>query len=108
MQENVKKKKKSRGTEVETDINSLNQYERRINIVVTGILESTEDEQLKSTVISILADIDVAVDVSDNKDYLHFVKVNSKSQLGKTISRLINQRILKKCTSHRQNTSQSR
>ena len=63
---------------VESDVNSLNQYDRRNNIVFTGTPDFVNDEDLESTVTSILKDIDVAVDGSDIEDGHRFGKSDSK------------------------------
>ena len=62
------KKLEEKVSSIETDVNSLNQYGRRSNIVFTGIPSSVNDEDLESTVTSILTDIDVAVDTNDIED----------------------------------------
>ena len=54
-------------------------------IVFTVVLESIDDEQLESTVTSVLSDTDVALDVNNIKDSHHFAKVDSISQWKKTI-----------------------
>ena len=72
------KKLQEKVINVESDVNSLNQYGRRNNIVFTGIPDSVNDEDLESTVTSILKDIDEAVDSSDIEDCHHFGKSNSK------------------------------
>ena len=72
------KKLEEKVINVESDVNSLNQNGRRNNIVFTGIPDSVNDEDLESTVTSILKDIDVAVDSSDIEDCHHFGKSDSK------------------------------
>lgn len=74
------KKLEEKVINVESDVNSLNQYGRRNNIVFTGIPDSVNDEDLESTVTSILKDIDVAVDSSDIEDCHRFGKTDSKSK----------------------------
>ena len=72
------KKLEEKVINVESDVNSLNRYGRRNNIVFTGIPNSVNDEDLESTVTSILKDIDVAVDCSDIEDCHRFGKSDSK------------------------------
>ena len=72
------KKLEEKVINVESDVNSLNQNGRRNNIVFTGIPDSVNDEDLESTVTSILKDIDVAVDSSDIEDCHRFGKSDSK------------------------------
>lgn len=50
------------------EINSLNQYGRRNNIVFTSIPEFAQDDQRESTTTSILLNIDVPVNINDIKD----------------------------------------
>ena len=50
------------------DINSLNQYGRRNNIVFTGIPDILQDDELEEAVKSFLSDIDVNLDVDDIED----------------------------------------
>ena len=50
------KKLEIRVRDVDIDISTLNQYERRKNIVCVGTLKSIEDKQLESTVTSIIKD----------------------------------------------------
>ena len=51
-----RKKLEIRVRDVDIDISTLNQYERRKNIVCVGTLKSIEDKQLESTVTSIIKD----------------------------------------------------
>ena len=53
---------------LEKDINSLNQYGRRNNIVFTGMPDILQDDELEEAVKSILSDIDVNLDVDDIED----------------------------------------
>ena len=53
---------------LEKDINSLNQYGRRNNIVFTGTPDILQDDELEEAVKSILSDIDVNLDVDDIED----------------------------------------
>ena len=55
------KKLEEKVISIETDVNSLNQYGRRSNIVFTCIPSSVNDKDLESNVTSILTDIDVAL-----------------------------------------------
>ena len=64
----------------ETEVNSLNQDERRSNIVFTRIPEFAQDYQLESTVTSILFDIDVPVNIYDIENCFRFDKPGSKSK----------------------------
>lgn len=84
-------KLEERVTATETKVNSLNQWRRRNNIVVTGIPGSVQNDQLKSNVKLILSDIDVPVSIYDIEDCHQFGKPNSKSKQ-KTIVKMVNWR----------------
>ena len=64
----------------ETEVNSLNQDERRSNIVFTSIPEFAQDDQLESTVTSILFYINVPVNIYDIENCFRFGKPGSKSK----------------------------
>ena len=49
-------------TGLEENLNSIDQYGRRNNIVLSGIPECVADDALEAAVASILSDIDVDVD----------------------------------------------
>ena len=49
----------------ESDYNTLAQYGRRNNIVLSGIPESISKYVLEESVISVLADVDVSVESQD-------------------------------------------
>ena len=62
------------------EINSLNQYWRRNNIVFTGIPDTVPDEELEETVTSILSDIDVKINLNDIEDCHRFGKQDFKTK----------------------------
>ena len=62
------------------EINSLNQYWRRNNIVFTGILDTVPDEELEETVTPILSDIDVKINLNDIEDCHRFGKQDFKTK----------------------------
>ena len=90
------KKLEEKVISIETDVNSLNQYGRRSNIVFTGIPSSVNDEDSESNVTSILTDIDVALDTNDIEDCHCFGKIDSKSKSKKTIVHFVNRRYCKR------------
>ena len=59
------KKLENRVTILESNYNDLAQYGRRNNVVFSGIPENVPDNNLESTVISVLSDIGVQVDPRD-------------------------------------------
>ena len=61
-------------TRVEDNLNSLDQYGRRNNIVLSAIPEYVADNVFEATITSILADIDVDVDFNALKACHRFVK----------------------------------
>ena len=65
---------------LEKDINSLNQYGRRNNIVFTGMPDILQDDELEEAVKSILSDIDVNLDVDDIEDWHRVGKSDSKTK----------------------------
>ena len=71
-------------TNLEENLNSLDQYGRRNNIVLSGIPECVADDALGATIASILSDIDVDVDSNALEAYHRFGKPESR----KTIANL--------------------
>ena len=59
---------KNKLVSLETSANALEQYGKRNNLVLIGIPDTTTDDELESTVISVLGDIDVEVESSDIED----------------------------------------
>ena len=66
------------------------QYGRRNNVVFSGIPENVPDNNLESTVISVLLDIDVQVEPRDIEECHRIGKPTSKTQ--KTIVRFVNRK----------------
>ena len=64
-------------TSLEENLNSLDQYGRRNNIVLSGIPECVADDALGATIASILSDIDVDVDSNALEAYHRFGKPES-------------------------------
>ena len=73
---------------LESNHNDLAQYGRRNNVVFSGIPENVPDNNLESTVISVLLDIDVQVEPRDIEVCHQIGKPASKLQ--KTIVRFVN------------------
>ena len=68
------------------------QYDRWNNVVFSGIPENVPDNNLESTVISALSDIDVQVEPRDIEACHRIGKPTSKTQ--KTIVRFVNRKKL--------------
>ena len=71
---------------LEKEINSLNQYGRRNNILFTGIPDTVPDDELEETVTSILSDVDVKKNLNDIKDCHRFGKQDFKTKSKKPLS----------------------
>ena len=67
---------------LEREQNSLAQYGRRNNIVISGIHDSIDDNNLDNTVISMMSDINVNIEENDIEACHRFGKsdVTSKSK----------------------------
>ena len=67
---------------LESDHNSLEQYGRRNNIEICGILGSIPDQNLEQKLIKILAEIDVSVSANDIEAYHRMgLSVNNSRRL---------------------------
>ena len=73
---------------LESNHNDLAQYGRQNDVVFSGIPENVPDNNLESTVISVLLDIDVQVEPRDIEVCHRIGKPTSKTQ--KTIVRFVN------------------
>ena len=83
-------------TSSEDNLNSLDQFGRRNNIVLSGIPECVADNALEATVASILADIDVDVDSNVLEICHRFGKPERTTKSRKTIVRFTNRKYCKK------------
>ena len=81
---------------LEQNLNSLGQYGRRSNLVLTGIPESMLDNQLENTVSSILSDVGVRIQSEEIEAYHRFGKTDRKTKCKKTIIRFVNRKHCKK------------
>ena len=81
---------------LEQNLNSLGQYGRRNNLVLSGIPESIPDSQLENTVSSILSDIGVSIQSEEIEAYHRFGKTDRKTKSKKTIIRFVNRKSCKK------------
>ena len=81
------KKLENRVAILQPNYNDLAQYDRRNNVVFNGIPENVPDNNLESTVISVLSEIDVQVEPRDIEACRRIRKPTSKMQ--KTFVRFV-------------------
>ena len=99
--QNNRKSLEDKVTSLEENLNSLNQYARRNNIVLLGIPECVTDKALEATVASILVDSDVEVDSNALEACHRFGKPEKITKSRKTIVRFINRKYCKKALLNR-------
>ena len=99
--QNNRKSLEDKVTSLEENLNSLNQYARRNNIVLLGIPECVTDNALEATVASILVDSDVEVDSNALEACHRFGKPEKITKSRKTIVRFINRKYCKKALLNR-------
>ena len=83
-------------TRLEENLNRLDQYGRRNNIVLSGIPECVAGNTLEATVASVLADVDVAVDSNALETCHRFGRPERTTKSRKTIDRFRNRKYCKK------------
>ena len=71
---------------LEKEQNSLAQYGRRNNTVISGIVDSIDDDNLESTVISMMSDINVNIEDNDITACHRFGKPDVRSKSKKKCS----------------------
>ena len=79
-------------THLGENLNSLDQYGRRNNIVLSGISQCVADNVLEATVTSMLVDIDVDVDSNALEVCHRFGKPKRTIKSRKTIVRFTNRK----------------
>ena len=89
----------NRVTLIESSHYALEQYGRRNNLVISGIPDSVQISDLKSTAASILSDIDVNVESREVDDCHRIGKSNNGSK--KTIIKFVNRKCCKKALLNR-------
>ena len=77
---------------LEREQNSLVQYGRRNNIVISGIPDSIDGSNLENTVICMMSDINVNIEESDIEACHRFGKPDVKSKSNKTVLRFVNRK----------------
>ena len=90
---------------LEQNLNSLGQYGRRKNLVLSGIPENIPDNQLENTVASILSDIGINIQSEEVEACHRFGKTDRKSKSKKTIIRLVNRKHCKKALHNKEKLS---
>ena len=77
---------------LETEQNSLAQNGRRNNIVISGIPDSIDDNNLENTVISMISDTNVNIEENDIEVCHRFGKPDVKSKSKKIVVRFVNRK----------------
>ena len=90
---------------LEQNLNSLGQYGRRNNLVLSGIPESIPDHQLENMVSSILLDIGVSIQSEEIEARHRFGKANRKTKSTKTVIHFVNSKHCKKALLNKNNFS---
>ena len=70
---------------LETEQNSLAQYGRKNNIVISGIPDSIDDNNLENTVISMMSDININIEGNDVEASHRFGKPDVRSKYSRAI-----------------------
>ena len=76
--------------------NQVEQYGRRNNIVISGIPDDISDNDLESTVIDIMKDVDVDINSSDLEGCHKIGKSGRRTASKKTVVRFTNRKYCKK------------
>lgn len=86
---------------LETSVNQVEQYGRRNNIVISGIPDDIDDDELEDAVTSIMQDVEVVVQSGDIEACHRIGKSDRKTSSKKTIVRFINRKYCKKALINR-------
>ena len=86
-------------------MNQVEQYGRRNNIVISGIPDDVDDDDLENAVTSIMEDVDVIVQNGDIEVCHRIGKSDQKTSSKKTIVRFINGKYCKKALVNSKNLS---
>ena len=78
--------------ELECSTNNIKQYGRRNNIIISGIPDSVDNNQLEDSVTEILTDINVNVESNDIEACHRIGKKDSRIGSTKTIIRFVNKK----------------
>ena len=96
-------KLESKVINLESSINHIEQYGRRNNIVISGIPDDINDNNVESTVIKLMKDVDGYIDSGDIEACHRIGKSNRKTSSKKTIVRFVNRKYCKKALLNRKN-----
>ena len=88
---------------MESSISQVEQYRRRSNIIISGIPDDISDNDLESTVIDIMKDVDVDVNSSDIEACHRIGQSDQRAASKKAIVRFINRKYCKKALLKRKN-----
>ena len=80
---------------LQSSIDDLEQYDRRNNIILSGIPDSVSDDNLEETVTAILSDIDVQV-TTNYVEACHRIGQSDKNKSKKTIICFVNRKHCRK------------
>ena len=89
--------------DLESSINHIEQYGRRNNIVISGIPDDINDNDLESTVTKLMKDVDVYIDSGDIEACHRIGESDCKTSSKKTIVRFVNRKYCKKALLNRKN-----
>ena len=81
---------------LETSVNQVEQYGRRNDLVISGIPDDIDDDELQDVVTSIMQDVEVVVKSGDIETCHRIGKSDRKTCSKKTIVRFINRKYCKK------------
>ena len=84
-------------------MNQVEQYGRRNNIVISGIPDDVDDDDLENAVTSIMEDVDVIVQNGDIEACHRIGKSDQETSSKKAIVRFINHKYCKKALVNRKN-----
>ena len=93
--------------EFECSTNNLKQYGRRNNIIISGIPDSVDNNQLEDSVTEILTDINVNVESNDIEACHRIGKKDSRIGSTKTIIRFVNKKHTKQALYNKKKTFSS-
>ena len=96
-------KLKNKVIDLELSINHIEQYGRRNNIVICGIPDDINDNDLESTVTKLMKDVHVYIDSGDIEACHRIGKLDHKTSSKKTIVRFVNRKHCKKALLNRKN-----
>ena len=87
--------------DLESSINHIEQYGRRNNVIISGIPDDINDNDLESTVTKLMKDVDVYIDSGDIEACHRIGKSDHKTSSKKTIVCFVNRKYCKKALLNR-------